>query len=139
MNPDNLEQRLRDLPVRSVPGAWREDILQAARQAAHPREESAKAGLAPWWRVWLWPCPEAWAGLAAAWCVILLMHLASGERQPEPSRYAAGPLMSAPIWLALDEEHRLLAGLNSPQSVPFRPPPMVPRPRSDRRSETFAV
>jgi hypothetical protein len=139
MTPDNLEQRLRDLPVRSVPGAWREDILRAAHQAAHPREESAKARLAPGWRVWFWPCPEAWAGLAAAWCVILLLHLGSGQTENEHTRYAARPPMPASLWLALDKEHRLLADLNLARSTPSRPPPIVPRPRSDRRAEMFAV
>jgi hypothetical protein len=74
MNSD-FEKRLQEQPMREIPGHWRATILAVAQTPP------------AWWREWLWPCPRAWAGLAAAWVVILGLNLAAGKG-PSRSPYA---------------------------------------------------
>ena len=67
---DQFEQRLRRQPVKSIPSAWREEILSTAR-AASPRLSTLdpRPGVLSIIRhqlsTLLWPHPKAWAGLAA--------------------------------------------------------------------------
>lgn len=139
MKPDNLEQRLQDLPIRSVPPAWRQGILGAVREAARNDDSVADAGPMPWWRVWLWPCPQAWAGIAAVWCAVIVLNLGSAE--PERNLTAQQAIVPAPaqVQMALDEQRRLLAELDLFTSPKPASPPFVLRPRSGRRPEIFAV
>src|SRR5580658_5611090 len=69
MNFD-FEERLRRQSVRPVPAQWRGEILRAAR--AQPAASSG-------WREWLWPCPQAWGGLAAAWGIIFLLTVTAPD------------------------------------------------------------
>jgi len=144
MKPDNLEERLQNLPTRGVPDAWRDEILAAARVAAPVRQvatgnRATSAGLTPWWRVWLWPCPEAWAGVAAAWCMILGLHLVVGRSERSLASQSAPPPVPAQVWMAFGEQRRLLAELDLSPHASVRPPPslVIPRPRSCRQPGTF--
>ncbi len=136
--PDNLEERLQALPVRTVPDAWRQEILEAARESACPHQPVTESRSTPWWRVWLWPCPQAWAAVAAVWCVILALDLGVVRAERKQASQSAPPPVPAPVWMAFDEQRRLLADLDLPHSPRVRPPPslIIPRPRSCRQLET---
>ncbi len=138
MNIDDFEQKLQRQPLRKVPGEWREEILLAARQTAAPPHTPRPApsflltisrqvsGL-------LWPHPVAWAGLAAAWLLILGLNHATRDALP---RLAKGSLPVAPrLFMAFQEQERLLNELIGPPQPPLAEPlkPAVPRPRSERR------
>ena len=83
MNDESqFENRLRRQPLRQVPSAWREEILAAAeasRQSAPVRESTFTALSRLRLRELFWPAPQAWAGLAAIWLVILGAHFATRE------------------------------------------------------------
>jgi hypothetical protein len=123
MKPDELEKRLQDLPLRPPPVAWRAEILaEAQRRATSTNTASTNttttdlratlpAALAPApssspspsffrWREWLWPCPHAWAGLAAAWILIAMLRLVPGENfatNPAPFAGTATPRSTSPV------------------------------------------
>jgi hypothetical protein len=140
MEPDNLEERLQSLPIRTVPGAWRQEILGAARETAGPRQPVSEVRPAPWWRIWLWPCPGAWAGVAAVWCVILALNLGVGRSERSVVDRSAPPPVPAQVRVAFDEQRRLLADLDLPTCSTLRlPPAVIPRPRSCRRPEQFVA
>ena len=147
MNPhDPFEERLRRQPLRRVPREWREDILAAASAASRERELAGRRELQTGWRVWLqslfWPAPRAWAGLAAAWVVILLLNVATRE-PATPSQYAAQrPPDSPAARQLLREQQQLFAELAEPRehgAVNRHPQPAVLSPRSDARATLFYV
>jgi hypothetical protein len=75
----------------------------------------------------------AWAGLAAVWLVILGLNHTTRDALP---RLAKGSLPAAPqIFMAFQEQERVLAELIGPReaSVAEPPRPVLPRPRSERR------
>lgn len=121
MNAD-FEKRLQDQRLLEIPRQWREEILRAARP---------QPVVAPWWLGWLWPCPRAWAGLAAAWGFIFLLHLTT------PSDPAAdkGGSASWQDFAILQRETEIIAQLSGSEEnrpVPL-PPPAATKPRSSRR------
>ncbi|HEY3856296.1 MAG TPA: hypothetical protein VGO67_18065 [Verrucomicrobiae bacterium] len=71
-----FENQLQRQPLRQPPSEWRSQILGAASLSA-PR--SLYAPLIDWVSGWLWPHPRAWAGLGAAWVLILLLHFTSSD------------------------------------------------------------
>ena len=111
MNPDDFETRLQRQPMRQIPGAWREQILSAARQASPARHappvlrsSTAEGGRTTHhalasrsllstfnhqFSTLLWPHPTAWAGLAAAWLVIIGINLATRDPATVAARHAA--------------------------------------------------
>ncbi len=164
MNRDeHFEDRLAHVPQRPVPAAWREEILTAARAAA-PRPVSAQTAGArgsvlsisrpqpPKYirtdptrgRVliaMLWPHPRAWAGLAAAWVLILVLTVAGRDprdlAQTEMARQARPP--SPELRELLRQQERLFAELTG-RSDGVRPAAVRPpaaEPRSQRREDSF--
>ncbi|MEK7707403.1 MAG: hypothetical protein AAB380_05350 [Verrucomicrobiota bacterium] len=135
MNPDDFEQCLQRQPMREMPPAWRTEILTAAR-ASGSRPSTLDSRPSPWWRELLWPCPQAWAGVAAVWLVILAVNFTTRETTSRNfARQAAPP--SPETLMVLRQQHLLLAELverpepraaDQPKSVP-------PRPHSQRREE----
>jgi hypothetical protein len=122
MNFD-FEEYLRRQSIRPVPAQWREEILRAAR--AQPATTS-------WWREWLWPCPKAWAGLAAAWGIIFLLHVTA------PDDSAGGRQTASASWedfAFLRQETEIIAQLSDSEENRPAPPsqPVAPQPRSSRR------
>jgi hypothetical protein len=123
MNSD-FEKRLQNLRVREIPSYWRARILAGA-----PPEQA-------WWQEWLWPYPRAWAGLAAAWVVILGMNLAAekGPSQPPTKRMA----FSRQELQELRKQEQILTELISPQetaeSGSLKP---SPAPRSERANNVI--
>src|SRR5438128_12600352 len=79
MNADDFEKRLQRRSMRPVPREWRGEILDAARRAGDHQLSTINPQPASWWRELLWPCPQAWAGLAAAWVLILALNAATRD------------------------------------------------------------
>ena len=128
MNPDDFEKRLEHQRLRPIPGAWRGEILDAARRARDHQLSTITSQPSCGWREFLWPCPQAWAGLAAVWVLIVVLNSVTHE----PASAAKGP--NAPrapeVLMALRDHRRLLAELiESPMEVE-PPKPSVPGPRS---------
>lgn len=131
MKPDDFEKQLQRQTFRNVPGEWRSEILQAARAAketSHP--SSLTSHFASNWREWLWPSPQAWAGLAAAWMVILALNVTAPSG---PNAMAKRPAAtSADTEMTLAAQRRELARLlDNSFSEPAPAPKSPPGPRSE--------
>ena len=142
MNPDDFEKRLERQPLRQVPGEWREEILSTARQASLPEHAPRATYHAPapasllstihhQLSTLLWPHPLAWAGLAAVWLVILGINLTTRDASTVIAKYASP--VSPQVFMAFQEQERLLAELIGPRETPVAEPPKprLPRPRSE--------
>ncbi len=138
-----FEDRLAQVPQRSVPAAWREEILSAARAASTPRRVSAGAhpSFGGALIAMLWPHPRAWAGLAAAWLLILVLTVAGRDprdlAQTEMARQARPP--SPELRELLRQQEKLLAELTG-RSDDVRPAavrPSAAEPRSQRREDSL--
>ena len=130
MKPDEFEQELRRQPRRAIPSEWRAEILEAA----YASRRDPASGFAPhttggpWWRKWLWPCPQAWAGLAAVWVILVALHIAASSAPPStPMQFRDSEKQ-----MAVAAQRRELARL---LDVPADPGPSskatVPGPRSE--------
>jgi hypothetical protein len=139
MNPDEFEQRLRRQPTRDVPAEWRQEILAAAQAAAarrsapdsSVRRSEARAARPSWLSTLWWPCPRAWAALAAVWVGILAVNLSFGDK-PETAARQTAPAPAETI-VAWRQQQRMLSQLiGAPTSLDAEPPKsVVPRPRSE--------
>jgi len=137
MNTDEFEKRLQRQSLRPIPREWRGEILGGARRAnAHPFS-TPNPQPTPWWRELLWPCPQAWAGLAAAWGMIFLLNLAS--RDPVKVAKTSKDVPAPELLMALGEHRRLLAELIGTPSVDEPVKPSGPRPRSEIWHATLSV
>lgn len=144
MNENQFEERLRYQPPREVPAEWRNEILSTARavgsraSAGDPQPRLFSTLIAQLSTVFR-PHPRAWAGLAAAWVVILALQLTSRE----PTAVAARNMrpLSPEMLMVLRQQKLLLAELvERPEPRPAdRPKPVSPRPRSDRYSEAYTA
>ena len=136
MNPDPFEQRLARQPLRSVPAGWREQIISSVRG---PQTPDAIPHPLPRWADWLWPCPQAWAALAAVWVLLLGVNFAADSRPPRTARGTSRPLAPVAWHYAWSEQQRLLVELFPPEPVPpprpqVKPEPTAPPPpRSESR------
>jgi len=137
MNTDDFEKRLERQPLRPIPPEWRGEILGAARRAGGPQRSAPNRGLSSWWRELLWPCPQAWAGLAAAWVLILALNAAT--REPDRTSTAQSTPPAREVLMALKERRRLLAELAEPPARVEPQKALVPGPRSEVSSRTEAV
>jgi hypothetical protein len=129
MKPDDFEKQLQRQPLRPVPTEWRAEILRSA-QAASPHVSRLTPHAVAWWHEWLWPSPQAWAGLAAVWMILLgLNAMAPGGSGDVAKR---SPSHSAETETTLAAQRRELARLldnNFPEPAPAPKPP--PGPRSE--------
>ena len=137
MNTGDFEKRLERQALRSIPHEWRGEILGAARRAGGYPLSIVTPQPTSWWRELLWPCPQAWAGLAAMWGVILLLNLAS--RDPVQVATTSNTVPAQELLIALGEHRRLLAELIGTPPVIEPVKPFGPRPRSDISHPTFPV
>src|SRR5437016_1427301 len=138
MNTDDFEKRLQRQSMRPIPREWRREILDAARRTGDPQLSTLRSKAAAedgatskpqttsWRRELLWPCPQAWAGLAAAWMVILFLNMASREPVQAAKTSKAAP--APELLIALKEHRRLLADLIGTPTVGAPPKPFQPRP-----------
>ena len=109
----------------------RENVLRTLAPAAQPGAEP------PWriaWLVWqelILPSRFAWAGMAALWLVLLLVHLQISSPSPKPANTQSA--RRAGLSRTFVEQRRLLAELlQSPAPAPADQPPSKPQPRSER-------
>jgi hypothetical protein len=138
MKPDEFEQKLQRQPLRQVPAGWRQEILAAARdatasnQASRGTHPSFLSTLNAQLSALLWPHPKAWAGLAAAWIVILAVNFSMRDQTPVVAEKSA-PL-SPEMIMEMKQQRRLLAELIGPRDAPEadRSKPLVPQPRTER-------
>src|SRR5213593_3004431 len=128
MNTDDFEERLRRQSFRPIPREWRKEILDAARRAGDPQPSTSNPQPASCWRELLWPCPQAWAGLAAAWVLILALNAAT--REPVQVATAQSTPPAREVLMALKERRRLLAELAARPVEVEQQKPLVPGPRS---------
>jgi hypothetical protein len=164
MNTDDFEQRLQRQAMRLMPDSWRDEILSncsrrpvlrsstaaGGRKEAEvldnpydpstssPRRLPGRGAAKPttWWRELLWPCPQAWAALAAVWLVITAIHIFTPGASDVVE--ARAPRVTAELLAAVNERRLLLAELMA--SSPTEPPKTVPpRRRSDRRVTVVAA
>lgn len=91
MNSEQFEDYLRRQPLRGAPPGWRRKILAEATNASSARARSGSSGR--WAKVlvgWMWPRPIAWAALATAWVVILVLNQLAAPTPDESARASAG-------------------------------------------------
>ena len=83
----------------------------------------------------------AWAGLAAAWVVIIALSVASSETPSAKNSYAkAAPQRSPEMLQALREQRQLFAELVGSAPAPdAEAQRFVPRPRSEKQVALIAV
>lgn len=166
MNERELEKQLREQPIRPIPAHWREEILRAVQLQAGAESEAgagrveslpgrmkapSKGKESPtWWRDLLWPHPVAWAGLAAAWVLIVGLNTmalrpshSSGGTRSQASRPATP---SDAMKMALAEQWKLREELLSWKTAaeeeggpPPKAPPADARPRSQAQPQAFIV
>jgi hypothetical protein len=136
MNMDDFEKRLQSQDVRPIPREWRGEILNAARRAGGHSVSRVNPQATSWWRELLWPCPQAWAGLASAW--VLILGLNAATREPVQVATVQSTPPAREVLMALKERRRLLAELvGSPAQVEPQKP-LAPRPRSELSQRTVA-
>src|SRR6185295_18307333 len=139
MNDDDFEQRLQRQPLRPVPTDWRAEILSQAKDAPHAPRLTPHAFLSTLNQqlsTILWPCPKAWAGLAAVWLIILTLSFATGEKSTTVAKRQPPP--TPEMLMVLKEQEKILAELLTDRSEPReaeRPKSATPSPRSERRRE----
>jgi len=139
MNADEFEKQLQRQPLRPVPAVWRDEILAAAKSAeAAPPEPRTSRPAPSFLSALLWPCPQAWAGLAAVWLAIFAINSFSSEA-PQSMAQAAPP--SPEIIRVVQEQRRQLAQLIEPRDPPPAEPPkpFIPRPRGEIRPAIIYV
>src|SRR5437667_10030091 len=136
MNTNDFEERLRRQSMRPIPRQWRGEILDAARRASCQPPILSPQPTA-WWREWLWPCPQAWAGLAAAWLVVFLLNWAA--RDPVHVATASKAAPAPELFLALKEHRRLLAELIGTPTTLEPGKPLEPRPRSELQHRAVSI
>ena len=101
--------------------------------AASPRASRLTPHALPWWHKWLWPSPQAWAGLAALWVAIAVLNVTTGSRSVELAKQTPKPSLDAETTLAAQRRElaRLLDNFTEPVPVPKAGPP---GPRSENVS-----
>ena len=137
MNTDDFEERLRRQSLRPIPHEWRREILDAAGCAGEPQPSTFDSRATSWWREWLWPCPQAWAGLAAAWLVVFLLNWAA--RDPVHVANTSNAAPAPELFLALKEHRRLLAELIGTPTTLEPGKPLEPRPRSELQHRAVSI
>jgi hypothetical protein len=144
MKTDDFEQRLQRQAQREIPAAWRAGILAKAQGcvALVQTARTPRPGLFCLIQT-LFSRPQrmAWAGLAAAWVVIITLHLATGETSKTISISAASSPVTPETLQVLKQQRLLYAELvGHPEPRPInRSKTFIPGPRSQRREETATV
>ncbi len=148
MKTDDFEKRLQRQPQREIPAAWREEILTTAQSnfaSPHaPRVTHhgfALSTIIHQLSTLLRPRRAAWAGLGAAWAIIITLHLATVE-SPKTTLTTAASAPATPETLQVLKQQRLLYAelVGRPETQPMdRLKTSVPGPRSQRREDTASV
>ena len=83
------------------------------------------------WRELIFPSRRTWAGIAAAWVLILVVNFSLRD----PAQPGSVIKATAPAMMSFQEQQKLLNELLADRSVPMdtdRPKTFSPRPRSER-------
>ena len=137
---EQFEKRLQRQPLRTVPPAWREEILSAARTVETSRRPSTAnrrsyfSDLSQQISALLWPDCRAWAGLAAVWVVICAMNFTSSDDTASTTARRVTP-PSPEMRQMLRAQEQLLAELVEETPVADRLKSAPPRPHSFYRNE----
>jgi len=136
---DQFEQHLRGRPLKTVPSAWRAEILSAAHDAMPAHDSSTANCLLLLWRELIWPCRRIWVGLAPVWLALLVFNVTHSDRNQIITAKSTMP--PGEMRLALQEQQRILAEIIGP--TPPASPAEAPRrpnhqPRSERRTVAAA-
>jgi len=135
---EQFEQRLKRQSLRQVPREWRAEILSAARAEQTTRHSSFVirhswlSTLNSQLSMILWPHPKAWAGLAAAWMLILAVHFSLRDQAPVIAEKSAPPPPEVVAQLKL--QRRMLAEMIGTREVSDadRSKTTAPGPRTER-------
>jgi len=132
MKPDDFEKQLQRQPLRKVPSEWRGEILNAACVSSIPLASHPAPQASRWWQEWLWPSPQAWAGLAALWIVVLGLNLTAPSDKATAIAFTT-TVIPAVTATNLAEQRRELARLldNTFDPPQARKSSTPPGPRSE--------
>ncbi len=90
----------------------------------------------------LWPSPWAWAGATAAWMLIFALNF-SASRPSEGGVVAQKPALPASVVKMASAERRVLMNslldLSLSEAITPPRPPVIPRPRSERKTECLCA
>ena len=133
MNSDDFEKRLERQMIRPIPGEWRREILQCAKDNSVVARAGFLSILNQKLSTLLWPCPQAWAGLTAVWIIIFALNFTTQETTP---KFAKSEPPSRDFIFAMKEQRRLYLELIGTPSDQVAEPPktFVPRPQSKRET-----
>jgi anti-sigma factor RsiW len=109
----------------ATPALWEQaERLVRAEQSEAPVTLASMAE--PWWRAWLWPNTQFYAGLAAVWAVMLTFHLLTLEGGARAPQIPVSP--SPEVMRVLAEQRRELAEMLGRDTMPLVAPPGEPGP-----------
>jgi hypothetical protein len=112
---NEFEQRLRRVPMKPLPAGWRAEILAAVPARPAAVRGSWAGRLNARLHDLLWPHPQAWAGLAAAWLVILLLQVSQRDGTPARAEKYVPP--SPEMLVELRQQEQMLVELLGPIEV----------------------
>lgn len=134
MNSDDFEKKLARQPMRTVPSAWRAQILREATLAATPEPVPWLVGL----RELFWPRPMAWGSLAAVWVVIAALYLAT-PATPALTAKQQSPLSRETMQCFVEQRRAMAALLDPVGERPASQQPKQPGPHSGIAREITAA
>lgn len=111
-------------------------VATVAEAESRPRPATQVSLRMPWWRELLWPCPQAWAGLATVWTLLLAASFATREPLPVSEARQASP-PSRQVRDVLKQQRQMLAELGgvTDQLGTEQFGRVAPQPRSQRREQ----
>ena len=134
---DDFEKKLQRQMPRQIPAEWRAEILSAAtKKNSHPAAQTGWP-LLNWlaipWRDLIWPSRRVWAGMAAAWVVIVVVNLRD-VREIQMARHDFTPPSPAVMMAWRDQERSLTDFSEQSEARDVdRPRRLTPTPRSERQ------
>lgn len=131
---EQFERRLSRQPLRQIPTEWRGEILTACREPKAGRRAQEPFTLSNFvarLSTIFWPHPKAWAGLAAAWILILTVNFSTRDKAPVVAEKVTPP--SPEVVAELRQQKLLFAELigSTETHVADRQKLFLPRPRSE--------
>ena len=120
-----------------TPSVWdkiEQQVMTAAAAESRRRSAPQVSRWMWWWRESLWPSPQAWAGLAATWVVLVGVSIAVREPASVAATHQVPP-SSPELRLVLQQQRQMLAELGGmpERFAPAKPEAPAPKPHSQRR------
>jgi hypothetical protein len=137
MNSDDFEKLLQQQSIRSIPGEWRQEILQKAKAASVPQLKTHDSKLRTALSELFWPCRQAWIGMAAIWLLLLVIN--SGLNNGKKTQFAGRPEAVLAMLQAMQEQKQLLTELIPPTSKQPAEPPRRNQPQPRSETQAFSV